>query len=208
MGGVALHGGFAGTESWLHERDPVAHPTILSGDIGTSNNPDDNVYHVLTAGSAVTETAVLEGVIIAGGNADGNGDNGLGGGLLNQGGSPTLVNVSFVGNAANRGGGVYNAEGGSPALVNVAFSGNSAETEGGGLYSMAGQPGPDQRHLQRQQRRDRGRRPVQRRGQRDPTLTNAIVWGNDGGQIANDGAASVDYSDVEGGLPGDGQPER
>ena len=73
---------------------------MLSGDIGTVNNQADNVYHVVTASSAVTATAVLDGFTIIGGNADGSGADGLGGGLYNSGGSPTLINVTFAGNAA------------------------------------------------------------------------------------------------------------
>jgi hypothetical protein len=103
--GVALHGGFAGTEVWLHERDPASHPTILSGDIDEALNPDDNVYHVVTSTLGVTGTAVLEGLTISGGNANGTGTDGLGGGLYSAGGSLKLLNVTVVDNAADVGGG-------------------------------------------------------------------------------------------------------
>ena len=136
-GGVALHGGFAGSENWLHERDWMAHPTVLSGDIGTPNNKDDNVYHVVRADSSVDATGVLDGFIIIGGNADGSAGNDLGGGLYNIGGSPTLMHITFAGNsAAAQGGGLYN-DGGSPSLINVAFSGNSAD-HGAGVYNNGG----------------------------------------------------------------------
>ena len=200
VGGVAVHGGFAGTENWLQERDTRAHPTVLSGDISTVGNPDDNVYHVVTAGSGVTETALLEGLTISGGNADGVGDNGLGGGLFNQGGSPTLVNVRFIGNAAVQGGGLYNAEGSGPALVNVAFSGNLAEEEGGAIYSLASSPVLTNPTLSANEAYAGGG--IYHAAGSTLTLTNAILWGNSGGQIALDGSTvTISHSDVQGGCP-------
>ena len=48
---MKIYGGFVGAESSLNQRDWVAHPTILSGDLGSPANeyPPDNAYHVVTA---------------------------------------------------------------------------------------------------------------------------------------------------------------
>ena len=52
--GVAVYGGFDGTETMRSERNPAVNVTILSGDIGTPGVSSDNSYHVVTAGAAVT----------------------------------------------------------------------------------------------------------------------------------------------------------
>ncbi|MBN1148022.1 MAG: PKD domain-containing protein, partial [Anaerolineales bacterium] len=199
VSGVELHGGFAGGENWLHERDPAAHPTVLSGDIGTPNNPADNVYHVVTAGSGVTETAVLEGLTIIGGNANGNGENGRGAGLYSTSGVLTLINVSFLGNAANKGGGIY-VQGGSPLLVNVALSGNSA-AQGGGMFNDSSNPELTNVTFSHNAAASGGG--LYNAAGSAVALTNAILWGNSGGQIAMDETsdAAVNHSDVQGGCP-------
>ncbi len=198
VSGVELHGGFDGSENWLHERDPAAPETILSGDIGTVGNPDDNLYHVISATHVISST-VLEGLTINGGNADGNGENGLGGGLYSKGGSLRLINVTFAGNAAIYGGGLYN-EGGSPTLFNVAFSGNVAESEGGGMVSAGSSPILINTTFSRNTAGSGGG--IFHTGGGDVSLTNSILWGNSGGQIAiDDGSAVVSYSDVQGGCP-------
>ncbi len=46
ISGVEVYGGFAGGETALSQRDPVANVTILSGDINVSPNRFDNSCHV------------------------------------------------------------------------------------------------------------------------------------------------------------------
>jgi len=46
--GVGVYGGFAGTETARGQRDWVAHPTVLSGDIRYVGYNNDNSYHVVT----------------------------------------------------------------------------------------------------------------------------------------------------------------
>lgn len=149
--GVGLYGGFAGTETFRDQADPVANRTVLSGDLNgddpadadgvlrTARSPkndpaaDDNVYHVVTAGLLRLPT-VLDGFAITGGYADGTGDDGRGGGLrLADAG--TLLKVRRVllsGNAAQQGGGAW-VSGGAPTFQECEILSNSAAGEGGGM---------------------------------------------------------------------------
>ncbi|HUE98485.1 MAG TPA: choice-of-anchor Q domain-containing protein, partial [Anaerolineales bacterium] len=134
--GVSIYGGFAGTEISLTERNPVANVTILSGDIGTPANMDDNSYHVVT-GSDTNSTAVLDGFMITSGNALDDPLKPWGGGLFNETGSPTLANLVISGNTASYGGGMYNYNS-SPTITNTTFSSNSAQERAGGMYNIQG----------------------------------------------------------------------
>lgn len=137
--GVAVYGGFAGTETSLGQRNPAVNVTILSGDIGTPDDPSDNSYHVLD-GSDLDATALLDGVTISGGNANGVYPDDAGGGLRAACGGPTFVNCRFTGNVGAYGGALVNRHGGAPRFTNCAFSGNSATIEGGAAYIQAGAP--------------------------------------------------------------------
>ena len=123
--GVAIYGGFTGTETRREQRDWVANPTILSGDIGIEGNSSDNSYHVVVG----ENNATLDGFTIA----DGNAEYGFGGGMLNY-GSPTVTNCIFTGNLAGYGGGMSNGYN-NPTVTNCTFIGNSAAYDGGGMFN-------------------------------------------------------------------------
>ena len=144
--GVALYGGFNGTEESLEERDWVANPTILSGDIDNNDlNADgnfiaentgdiagNNSYHVLYTENADASTR-LDGFIVTAGKADiaapvaFNDPNLDGGGWYNRLSAPSYAS--------------------SPSIVNTAFTGNYAESEGGAYYSSPGPAGGESSSL-------------------------------------------------------------
>jgi hypothetical protein len=142
VNGVAVYGGFAGTETDRSERNPTINVTILSGDlngddVGYANN-SENVYHVVTGVTGAT----LDGFTITAGNAnvdDVFSPDGNGGGMLNNSGSnPTLANLIFTGNStAYYGGGMLNWNSSSPTLTDVSFIGNFAASDGGGMFNWS-----------------------------------------------------------------------
>ena len=132
---VGVYGGFTGTETQRQQRNWVANPTILSGDIGIADNNSDNSFDVVVG----DYNSILDGFTITGGNAnDSNGSCLYGGGIYNQAGDMTIANCKITGNSAAVGGGVYNA-GGNPKIINCTFSENTAG-EGGGMYNLWANP--------------------------------------------------------------------
>jgi len=147
INGVTIKGRYVGFgEPDPNARDIELYETILSGDLNGDdvevNDPCDllneptrseNSYHVVTA---IRKDAVLDGLIITGGNANGSYSNG-GGIYINtcEGRSPKLSNCTFRTNSSvHCGGGMYyTCVGGRPALTNCTFSKNWAGA-GGGVY--------------------------------------------------------------------------
>ncbi len=197
--GVAVIGGFAGTETEREQRNWNVNKTILSGDIGETDDNSDNCYHVVYAGD-VSETAMFDGFTITGGNAD-DVPGGSGGGMYNENSSPVLANLIFANNMASingSGGAVYNynctltmksvtfygnsalyggamyIDSSNVTLVNATFANNEAGY-GGGIDSM----------------------------ESEFTAENCILWDNAGGQISEIfGTANVTYSIVQDGWEG------
>ena len=58
---------------------------------------------------------------------------GAGGGMLNFGVSPEIIDCIFINNYAGKGGGVYNADGAAPTFTGCAFEDNKSDKRGGGV---------------------------------------------------------------------------
>jgi len=127
--GVALAGGYAGAGAPdPNERDVQYYETVLNG-LGF-------IDHVVT-GSGTDASAILDGVTVKGGQADGSYPEGQGAGMLNYSGSPTVIECTFKGNWANRSGGaMFNCQGSSPMVIDCRFEDNTAyEFSGGAILS-------------------------------------------------------------------------
>lgn len=135
--GVAIYGGFAGSETELSQRNWKINVTILSGEIQQDNNISNNALHVVQS-NGVASTTILDGFTITAGNANGNAsDNSVsGGGLYNYNAAfIRVVNCNFSQNyATGDGGGMFN-NGSSGSLTNCSFSQNNSKGNGGGISS-------------------------------------------------------------------------
>ncbi|TDJ58375.1 MAG: hypothetical protein E2O40_01570 [Planctomycetota bacterium] len=110
----------------------------------SSNGSEVTTIDALGMGRVVTcisgegPDTILDGFTITGGNTGG-----LGGGMLNQGSSPTLTNCNFTGNQAcpisGAGGGMANLNG-SPTVTDCAFTDNLAGLFGGGMVNFNSSP--------------------------------------------------------------------
>ena len=152
--GVALYGGFLGSETDLSQRNSWAHISTLSGDIGQDDHTDanqlvetpadivaPNSYHVVVA-SGTNNSARLDGFAITAGQANGSAvaKQHEGGGLFAESGSPTLNNLALVGNVAVEGGAMTLLAGSNPLLSNAWFGGNGATDYGGALHNESSNP--------------------------------------------------------------------
>ena len=198
--GVAIYGGFAGTETLLNERDWITNVTILSGDIGGVGN-SDNSYHVINNdGLGLNSSALIDGFTICGGSANGNTDYygggvsnntsspsivnctitgnyaSYGGGIFNFSASPTITNCNITGNQATGGGGMFNNSSSNPAVVNCIFSGNQAN-DGGGIYNVEySSPGLTNCTFSGNKANNGGA--LFNNFNASPQLKNSIIWGN------------------------------
>jgi hypothetical protein len=139
--GVAIRGGYAGFgEPNPDTRNIKDNRTILSGDLSGNDNGfahnGENSYHVVT-GTNVSASAVLDGFIITGGNANApvlpssNWPNFYGGGIYIDNASPTLIRCTFKGNSALRGGGGVYCWASNSNFVNCIIEGNKCDEDGG-----------------------------------------------------------------------------
>ena len=147
--GVAVYGGFAGTETNLNQRNVTANVTSLSGDIGVVGTITDNCYHVISTYN-VTNTAILDGFKIDSGYANGASSYSIGGqtfsettgaGICDMKSQPTIANCTFVANqATGEGGAIYLSNCNAMPLTNCAFTNNSAGGSGGAISKETSSP--------------------------------------------------------------------
>jgi hypothetical protein len=146
INGVALRGGYAGLSGPdPDERDSVLYETILSGDLNGNDTGTwydrsrrENSLHVVTAyGDEVAcLEAVLDGVTITGGNADGEGwYDGVGAGLFcEHAGGLVIRNCMFRGNhAGSAGGGLCDYASSGWELAGCVFVRNHCGGHGGAM---------------------------------------------------------------------------
>jgi hypothetical protein len=230
--GVTIKGSYGGIgEPNPDARDIHLNKTILSGDLSGDDGPNftnnsENSYHVVT-GNGTNETAVLDGLTITAGNANGLSHN-SGAGIYNDGGSPTVTNCAFTGNSGVNGGGMYNG-GGSPILINCIFNSNLVSNMGGGMfnYGLNTMCNPTLINCTFSGNSALGGGGMLNGKQGNATITNCtftrnhgygiicdnsqvtvvntILWNDSPFEISfNDGSITVSYSDVRGGWPGTG----
>lgn len=132
--GVAIFGGFTGTEILITQRNWAINVCTLQGNGNTV---------ICNKNNGLTSTAILDGFTIIGGvgyeDGGATGDS-YGGGMFNENSNPTISNCIFKNNVAYlEGGGVYNKNS-SASFNNCAFSNNSAGSNGGGMYNTNSTP--------------------------------------------------------------------
>ncbi len=141
---LQIYGGFDGTETYLSERNVLANPTILSGDLNADDtgvdlataSRSDNAYHVTRI---TANNVVLDGFKIEDGHANGSSSNTYGGGLYisDTANDVVIKNCEFNNNTGLTGGAVrvYYDTNTSATIENCIFN-NNVSRYGGGLYFL------------------------------------------------------------------------
>ena len=150
INGVAVRGGFAGNEDPAafdpKNRDLTQNVTILSGDLAGNDganfaNNVENAYRVVRSIQNAS-SAVLDGVIITGGNGNGTAlYTERGGGVQVVAGCPTLTRCTIRGNRADWcGGGMFNDENSRATISECLFTANACSDKGGAVYNLGSAP--------------------------------------------------------------------
>ncbi|MGQ0628156.1 MAG: FG-GAP-like repeat-containing protein, partial [Phycisphaerales bacterium] len=135
--GLAIYGGFAGTETQLSQRNVAANPTILSGDLNGDDNGDlnraDNSFAVVS-GTGLTGGAVLDGFTVTGGSGATDGA----GIMLSASSGVALRNLRIMLNESAGSGAGLHATGGDTLVDSCVIEANTAQEFGGGIFSGGG----------------------------------------------------------------------
>lgn len=203
--GVSILGGFpASGNPGLAQRVPDSYTTTLSGDIGTQGVNTDNSYNVVynASNQGLSNTAILDGFVITGGNAnDQTSGKNRGGGIFLVIGSPIVMNCQIMGNSAIQGGGLFAGNQTNNArFINCSFLNNTATQQGGAINATSANATPNflnctfsNNHSNTLQ----GSCVYAGTGGAQAILTNCIVWNNDGQNAFAGLSPQADYCLIE-----------
>lgn len=123
--GIALYGGFSGTETRRRDRNPARNPTIIDGSTAAGGNPASTV--VIGANNSR-----LDGFVIRGGRGT------VGSGMFNAAVRGVVVaDCTFEDNVSrDYAGALYNAEGSDVQVLSCLFRNNSAGVSGGAVVNL------------------------------------------------------------------------
>lgn len=212
-GGVTVYGGFAGGEISRAQRNPLANPTILSGDINGNDLPNfvnraDNSLEVVAMNA---DGSAIDGCIIEGGNANGGGASNVGAGIDVHGQNNNIVNTWFRGNTAlGSGGAVAAINAGSLFVTGCLFTGNRAQG-GSAIFVVDGGVVVNCTTIANNTATSSESGAISRSTNAGITIGNSILWGNSNAagqsqeaQLANSGwqPLNVSFCNVQGGLVG------
>lgn len=145
--GVAIYGGFTGTETDRSQRDWKVHLTVLSGDLDQNDIDLDmdgladslngnNAYHVVVSEN-INQTAILSGFIIQDGLSDEINLHDKGGGIYAKESNLIITDVIVTNNFAYNGGGIY-IENSNATFEKISVFNNKSKWSGGGIYTKKG----------------------------------------------------------------------
>lgn len=128
--GVAVFGGFAGTETALSQRNISNNPTYIDGDIGVPGDKTDNCYHLMIyVGNYSTTGITVDGLVLRNGNATRLA-------ASTNFSEETYIFANGFENPIPRriSGGLYVGRGLNNTISNIVFENNECEVFGAALY--------------------------------------------------------------------------
>jgi len=134
---LTILGGFSGNETMASQANPVANPTIISGDIGVANNTSDNSRNLLAIFdlAASANPLVIDGFTVS----DGNGGN-VGAAVVAYNNAPSTMisfrRCNFLNNTALTDGGAFYNILAPMTFDSCRFAGNTAGGVGGAMYTV------------------------------------------------------------------------
>ena len=132
-----------------------------------------------------------------------------GGGINCDRSGPVITNCTIAGNEADSGGGVAGTDQSSPVITNCLIAVNTVTANGGGMrYEMDCMPMITNCTITGNTAQGGFGGAVYCSDQSDPTITNSILWNDSPEEIGGEtGGTIVNYSDVAGGWPGEGNDD-